>query len=320
MLGLYSIKNLRISTCVLIVLGCIAVLQLLLLYGSYNYKCISKEDIGKYLYMYLNPKVVKRLDKPACDYEMVYKQVHKDDWSIIEQSNQFDPSGIVNGSFVPEDCNPQLSIAILVTYRNRQSQLDIFIPFIHNFLRRQKIHYKIFVIEQHDAKLFNKGLLYNVGARQAARELFPCLVLHDVDLLPLSAANLYACLLQPRHLSASLDKFRFVLPYYGLVGGVLALTTEHFRQLNGFSNKFTGWGGEDDEFAARIMDHNLEILRFPPDMSRYTMLVHQQAPVNGQRFRLMSETVAAQDGLNSMHYRSVSVSQHPLFTLIRVVT
>ncbi|VVD01278.1 unnamed protein product [Leptidea sinapis] len=284
MLGLYSIKNLRISTCVLIVLGCIAVLQLLLLYGSYNYKCISKEDIGKYLYMYLNPKVVKRLDKPACDYEMVYKQVHKDDWSIIEQSNQFDPSGIVNGSFVPEDCNPQLSIAILEAENSLQ------------------------------------GLLYNVGARQAARELFPCLVLHDVDLLPLSAANLYACLLQPRHLSASLDKFRFVLPYYGLVGGVLALTTEHFRQLNGFSNKFTGWGGEDDEFAARIMDHNLEILRFPPDMSRYTMLVHQQAPVNGQRFRLMSETVAAQDGLNSMHYRSVSVSQHPLFTLIRVVT
>jgi len=27
-----------------------------------------------------------------------------------------------------------------------------------------------------------------------------------------------------------------------MVGGVLAITTEHFKAVNGFSNRFFGWG------------------------------------------------------------------------------
>lgn len=62
-------------------------------------------------------------------------------------------------------------------------------------------------------------------------------------------------------MSASIDKFRFVLIYKTLVGGVLAITSDQYKELNGFSNKFQGWGGEDDDFAGRISNHNLEILR-----------------------------------------------------------
>ena len=122
-------------------------------------------------------------------------------------------------------------------------------------------HSRIFLIEQQDEKPWNKGLLYNIGAQQAIAEKFPCLILHDVDLLPLDEANLYACLQQPRHMSASLDKFRYVLIYYELVGGALAITSDQFVQVNGFSNRFHGWGGEDDDFFYRMEKHGLKVIR-----------------------------------------------------------
>ncbi|GBP36326.1 Beta-1,4-N-acetylgalactosaminyltransferase bre-4 [Eumeta japonica] len=119
----------------------------------------------------------------------------------------------------------------------------------------------IYVIEQQDESPWNKGALYNIGARVALADGFPCLVLHDVDLFPLDIANLYACAYQPRHMSASIDKFRYVLPYSNLVGGVCALQSEHYKRINGFSNRYIGWGGEDDDLTLRIQRHGLHVIR-----------------------------------------------------------
>lgn len=41
------------------------------------------------------------------------------------------------------------------------------------------------------------------------------------------------------------------LQYEMLVGGVLAMKKEQFETVNGFSNEFWGWGGEDDDMAYR---------------------------------------------------------------------
>ena len=40
--------------------------------------------------------------------------------------------------------------------------------------------------------------------------------------------------------------------YKGYFGGVSALTPAHYELINGFSNSFFGWGGEDDDFFSRI--------------------------------------------------------------------
>lgn len=76
------------------------------------------------------------------------------------------------------------------------------------FLRKQQIHYRIYVVEQVDTKPFNKAKLMNIGAVAAIRDGYPCLILHDVDLLPRKPSNLYACTKLPRHMSSSIDKFR----------------------------------------------------------------------------------------------------------------
>lgn len=65
--------------------------------------------------------------------------------------------------------------------------------------------------------------------------------MHDVDLMPLRLGNIYACTERPRHMSSSIDSFRYTLPYYGLFGGAVAIPSDVFIHINGFSNMFQGW-------------------------------------------------------------------------------
>lgn len=74
------------------------------------------------------------------------------------------------------------------------------------------------------------------------------------------------------------------LPYSTIFGGVSAITREHFERLNGFSNSFWGWGGEDDDMSNRIRYHNLHISRYPLTIARYTMLTHAKDKPSPNRY------------------------------------
>ena len=52
------------------------------------------------------------------------------------------------GRYEPSDCRPRHTVAIVVPFRNRESQLSIFLAYIHPVLQRQQLAYTIFVIEQ----------------------------------------------------------------------------------------------------------------------------------------------------------------------------
>lgn len=298
-----------------------AIINFFSFYGKYNYSHINPQDIPNQLYKEIASNIVLKKSKPDCEFENILKSTKTtDSWDAPKKNENFKANNIVNGSYVPEECNPMFSVAVIVTYRNRQKHLDVFLPYMHNFLRKQQLHYKIYLIEQEDKKPWNKGLLYNIGAKRAIAEKFPCLILHDVDLLPLDESNLYACLNNPRHMSASIDKFRYVLTYDYLVGGVLAITADQFVKVNGFSNRFEGWGGEDDDFYERLSAHGFNVVRFPPRMSRYTMLVHPQEPKNSRRHQIMAENLhtKSHDGYDSVHYQTVDERQQKLFTQLRV--
>ena len=59
---------------------------------------------------------------------------------------------------------------------------------------------------------------------------------------------LYACAVDhPRHYSVGIDKYDYKLPYWKIFGGITQFTTRQFKQINGFSNEFWGWGGEGFE-------------------------------------------------------------------------
>lgn len=61
------------------------------------------------------------------------------------------------------------------------------------------------------------------------------------------------------------------------------MTVEQFKKVNGFSNKFWGWGGEDDDMSNRINQAGYFISRYPINIARYKMLKHGGSKGNPKR-------------------------------------
>ena len=54
-------------------------------------------------------------------------------------------------------------LAIVVPYRNRYEQLLIFKKSIISYLKNKDIDFELIIVEQDDAKEFNRGKLLNIG-------------------------------------------------------------------------------------------------------------------------------------------------------------
>lgn len=224
---------------------------------------------------------------------------------------------MMGGWYRPTNCLAKFRVAIIVPFRDRYAHLSIFLNNIHPFLMKQNIEYRIFVIEQTNGKLFNRAALMNIGYLEALKILpWDCFIFHDVDLLPLDERNLYNCPNQPRHMSVAIDVFGYRLPYSSIFGGVSGMTREHFSKVNGFSNSFWGWGGEDDDMSNRLKHANLFISRYPINIARYMMLTHQKERANPKRYENLVNGVNKfdMDGLNSIKYDIYSLKEYPLFT------
>ncbi|XP_005177108.1 beta-1,4-N-acetylgalactosaminyltransferase bre-4 isoform X1 [Musca domestica] len=252
---------------------------------------------------------------------------------VIEESSPFVPNitleslDVINdqlgpllepgGAFKPKDCIARHHVAIVVPFRDRYAHLSIFLRNIHKFLMQQRIAYRIFIIEQTNGKPFNRAALMNIGFLEAMKLYkWDCFIFHDVDLLPLDNRNLYNCPRQPRHMSVAIDKFNYKLPYRTIFGGVSAMTREHFLTVNGFSNSYFGWGGEDDDMSNRLRNANLFIARYPINIARYTMLKHQKEKANPKRYENLVNGInkIGNDGLNSIKYDIYSYKSYPTFS------
>ncbi|XP_075211488.1 beta-1,4-N-acetylgalactosaminyltransferase bre-4-like isoform X3 [Lycorma delicatula] len=226
-----------------------------------------------------------------------------------------------DGQWRPSYCKARDRVAIIIPYRDRAHHLNIFLKNIHPFLQRQQIDYGIFVIEQAGYGMFNRAMLMNVGFVEALKfREFDCFIFHDVDLLPEDDRNLYTCPDQPRHMSVAVDSMKYRLPYSDLFGGVSAMTKSQFELVNGFSNMYWGWGGEDDDMAARLKSVGLHISRYPNNIARYTMLSHRKEKANPKRFEILysGRKRIKEDGLNSLQYRRLSLIRNRSLTWVLV--
>ncbi|KAK5641726.1 hypothetical protein RI129_010273 [Pyrocoelia pectoralis] len=225
------------------------------------------------------------------------------------------------GHFFPETCRALHKVAIIIPFRSRGEHLLLFLQHMHPLLRRQQIDYTIFVVEQEGNGPFNRAMLMNIGYKEALNfNNFHCFIFHDIDLLPEDDRNLYNCPEQPRHMSVAIDIFKYRLPYKGIFGGVSAISKEHFELLNGFSNSFWGWGGEDDDMSNRIRYHKLHISRYPLTIAKYTMLTHKKDRPSPHRYEVLrsGQKRFTKDGINSLKYTLVEVKQNLLYTWLLV--
>ncbi|XP_035999070.1 beta-1,4-galactosyltransferase 4 [Fundulus heteroclitus] len=238
----------------------------------------------------------------------------------VESKNK----GVAKGAYEPADCKARQSVAILIPHRNREKHLLYLLHHLHPFLQRQQLHYAIYVIHQAGDAIFNRAKLLNVGYLEAIKDFsWECFILHDVDLVPENDRNLYICDQQPKHLVVGRNVTGYKLRYKGYFGGVTAMTKDQFLKVNGFSNNYWGWGGEDDDLRVRVELQKMTIVRPPADVARYTMVFHKRDSgnqINKNRMRLLGQTTKMwrNDGLNSCSYKIVSVERMPLYVNITV--
>ncbi|XP_067383206.1 beta-1,4-galactosyltransferase 5 isoform X2 [Channa argus] len=233
-----------------------------------------------------------------------------------------EPSIAPGGYWKPKDCLPRWKVAILVPFRNRHEHLPILLRHLVPILQKQRLQFAFYVVEQGGTEAFNRAMLFNVGFKEAMKDLnWDCLIFHDVDHLVENDRNYYGCTNMPRHFAVKLDKYSYMLPYNEFFGGVSGLTVEQFNKINGFPNAFWGWGGEDDDLWNRVQYANYSVSRPHGEQGRYMSIPHHH---RGEvqflgRYTLLRHSKKRQkvDGLNNLNY-SPLLSRRPLYTNITV--
>jgi hypothetical protein len=142
-------------------------------------------------------------------------------------------------------------LGIIVPYRDRYNHLISFKSSISSYLKSKNIDFELIIVEQDDAKLFNRGKLLNIGFKQAIKLKCDYVVFHDVDMLPIEVDYSYSdtpLLLATQR--ASFDEF---------FSSVILFPIEHFEKINGYSNEYWGWGFEDDDLLFRCKVNNIPL-------------------------------------------------------------
>jgi xylosylprotein 4-beta-galactosyltransferase len=130
---------------------------------------------------------------------------------------------------------------------------------MNKFLRNQSVQHRFIVINQIDNFRFNRAFLLNVGFKEAPTSC-TYFALHDVDLLPLNPNLSYAFPQKgPFHVAS--PEYHPKYDYPTFTGGILLIRRDHFAKVNGMSTRYWGWGLEDDEFRARLVEAKLEVGR-----------------------------------------------------------
>jgi predicted glycosyltransferase involved in capsule biosynthesis len=206
-------------------------------------------------------------------------------------------------------------ISIIVSYRNREQHLNQFVPYMNKFLA--DIPHKIHIIEQYDEKPFNRAKLFNIGFDIDHKE-FDYFCFHDIDMLPLEAD--YSFVEKPYHMATNASQFNNNLPYQTYYGGVNLFNKEDFIKINGYSNDFWGWGGEDDDLLKRVRLLGFDLYR---RKGVYKSLPHTQNGPNHINHKdnvkkLNSNYDIHTDGINSLTYKHLSTENKGEYFLTKV--
>lgn len=178
--------------------------------------------------------------------------------------------------FYPTYCSYDKLVHIIVPYRDRIKQKAEFSIYMEKFLKVQHRAFCIIYVEQFDKQSFNRAKLMNIGADLAMMNYENlkvetnenteftkpehCFIFHDVDLMPLTSRNLYTCFThQAIHLCDKIDRYGFKTKHISggkfSSGGAISISEQQFRGVNGWPNRFFGWGVEDHDMTYRLLKY-----------------------------------------------------------------
>ena len=217
------------------------------------------------------------------------------------------PSGYVKHiggkSHVTKTEQPKRGL-IIIPYRDRQQHLQTIIPIL------TKYGIDIVVVEQADNKPFNRAKLFNIGYLE--NKGYDYIICHDVDLIPKDADYSYhptTC-----HISSRISTWKYKLPYADNYGGVTLFNSKVFELVNGFSNEYFGWGGEDDDMLLRVKRNNIPYYHRPCIFDALPHRHNKEATTYNNNTRILQSVIDKQhdtlaDGLNNCTYNVISVKK-----------
>lgn len=153
--------------------------------------------------------------------------------------------------------------AIIIPYRERPYHLEKFLEYMNPYLQRHfpDSTFSLWIVEQDDDKLFNRAWLANVGLNEIIKHApqTKCVIMHDVDLVPNQTDVMvpYTTCTYPTQLGRALQNWKWKIPYPTYCGGITSLSLKHWQTVNGMSNDYIGWGGEDDDLYHRMRINGL---------------------------------------------------------------
>jgi hypothetical protein len=145
-------------------------------------------------------------------------------------------------------------IGIFIPYKNRYEHLNILLEKLKKYTTIE-----IHILEQVNNNLFNRGKLFNIGAKEYLNK-YNYFIFHDVDLIP-QDEDYNTNFNVPTHLSCFCEQFNYNLfdvdqsnNYLKskMFGGVIGISKKDFIKINGYSNLYEGWGCEDNDLFNRI--------------------------------------------------------------------
>lgn len=147
-------------------------------------------------------------------------------------------------------------LGIIIPFRDRYNHIEIFKDRFVSYLNLKNIPFELIIIEQDNAKLFNRGMLLNIGFKEAKKLNCDYVVFHDIDMIPIDVDYSYSE--YPIHLATGfINSEREIFDTY--FGGVTMFPVDLFEKINGYSNKYWGWGYEDDDLLLRCIKKSIKL-------------------------------------------------------------
>jgi len=191
-------------------------------------------------------------------------------------------------------------LSIIIPFRDREEHLRIFLEAI-----KEKINvsdYDILIVEQDNDKPFNRAKLLNIGF-DLKKEESDYFAFHDVDMIPEEAD--YSYVTQPTHGFSAIKHLGYRLSANSNYGGVNFFNKEDFIKINGYSNEFWGWGGEDNDLFFRVKAKGFPLHR---RLGKFDNLLHARAPKRTPEYQKNVERITNKydydsEGLNTLVYK-----------------
>ena len=154
---------------------------------------------------------------------------------------------------------------IIIPYRKRETHLAYFIENSVPLIEKHLPNTKIVVVEQNEGKLFNRGMVLNVGFKEYQNKT-KYFFAHDVDMNP----NLE--IVQSVYTKEDIEMLRVKFIHNRCLGGIFKVIHDVIFDINGFPNNIWGWGVEDRALYFRCIMKKINIKNNPHQ--KFKLLPH----------------------------------------------